>query len=1596
MRTRFLCKDYFSADGAVECLRSFVLLSLPEPCLPPLDAPSAAGTLENDLNVIVEFPMASVIDKLPFDRAVSQFLSDVVPKALPDGEQKPPSISADVLRTEAIADLIYKEIHSEGVGSEEADTGGSQTSLSIAKVQGRSVGGKRNQSSVNLQFEIGEVESFHQDPWSDFEISYKIADEVIKWGCSGVGVSLDMVTIEQGEGIHLQSDVHKVMYLVEDIPIYPASDRRNKHSTEDSIRSNRTAVGFFTLPEFEFCDSFFKKEEYQFTEAFSLLVLALKECGLGQGKDRGPILKDLTVQGKNYDFVNFSLIEDEAELIPEFEGLSLNYVVDFDMLGCKDTRITKTESEGSFFQTSGFTDLEEVQIVEDCNVDCFAVIGISGMDEDKEHIDPGDEDILIMGSLYEAVVSSELCLVDEAFKSLPTPILREDQTLTSLNIFINDVLDAQRLYSISAGDGIYLDWHPLTEGKCSQKKCSALIDSLTKVEEYDTDAEKSSLERESGDFDVKIIDYCSEASEMSGSEKPPEKSSSLTMNADVALLDAASSHLPQLERTQVQSFPRSKNNDRVSSLFENMSQSNDLNFFVNARRGIRSNSNNSGKEKQCMEGVSNALNASAKSAATSDSAQAGFHPKNFEEHQAFLSDHILEIVANMKKIYVAIMKNETDVGNELSLFIDMNDEDLLKFPQSKMMDLASKTTIEGEMCSALIGLCAMKQLAYYLCYFGIHTAHRYMRRICQENEYLKTRFSSTHFLVEDARRKADKGDIEVHSVISIIEDVLKRKSRQNCEKTLIVASEVLWPSLHRKFSSMKLKFYEVTESKDVSEHSDIRTQGLKVSILEALPHSDCFLVSHEQISEAFPLEMFCHILEYGGSCASSRIYSRIANLVPSPQVDFIKVKLDDHVDAISLCWSVSDPPQHVPEISGTHVKSILNLSPRREVSNAMSLESTCKLEAARNAGPTSEKPHPNSTAGDSASASGSVIIVNIQNSSKEMLVSRRSSYRNILELEKDGFQVVERELILPVDLLLNASVCLMWYDAKNVRLMTAEAEGGPQIPQFMETLATSILMSVSFAFRGCILIFEGESSFLEATMEFSDALYAAAASLDMRFQLFCSYSPESTDEIVHACISNTGRLNKGLYPGIKDSETLAESFLTGFPSINTLSAHSILACSGTLMEFLLWSFDERIQALRRFHVPEESIALFSHLSRYGELGESKSVTTECSSVDSDLSSGRVHSRRKRQFKSTPDLLNFTTDDCKYFTSQINSDSGIFGHSNQSNRFQEGTPFAMEGMHEKSVNSLGDGWGMKSSSGTFVHKRDSSGNVGGRRHLCEDMNGEVINWNVDFLDGVFQTDEFSTVSLGKVPSGRTPQPVELMGHANVSHDVTWETTDHHYQMPERQINSMKNVAAPLERISPLKRYEDVQKEKLPIYDDILDSGKRRKVASNFGGSFLGNGDNMSSDQEGTTWTARLFDRIQANSKNKQNPHRSGAYYDPPSSSKSVEKYSVRRSPSIIDSYRYRGGCKQQKTSREKKQSNVGKATGRSNRKNSSSSAMAPSWTPTDKRARVNLSFTRYGQEKQSKLVWTNRSLSYAVPDARKRPLDDTRTKNSGGT
>ncbi|CAI9302430.1 unnamed protein product [Lactuca saligna] len=528
-----------------------------------------------------------------------------------------------------------------------------------------------------------------------------------------------------------------------------------------------------------------------------------------------------------------------------------------------------------------------------------------------------------------------------------------------------------------------------------------------------------------------------------------------------------------------------------------------------------------------------------------------------------------------------------------------------------------------------------------------------------------------------------------------------------------------------------------------------------------------------------------------------------------------------------------------------------------------------------------------------------IIIVNTQNVDTEMIISRRSTYQKILAMEKQGVQVVERDLNLPVDVIISAAVCLVWYDIKNIRTKTSSDS---ECSSCVENIAANVLTSISFAFSGCILIFEGEVGFLGGIMESSAELYVAAASLGIDLQLFCSYSCDTTDEIIVNCISHAVKSTKGLYPKMPESETLAESFLSRFPSVNPLSAHAILSSVGSLIQFLEMPHQQRVCAVKKYLVPESSIILFTALCKYGEREDSKSGMTDCcSSVSSGHDSGHCcpkidHESKKRKYIDMP--MDYSFNDVTWDTPKINMDFDemYFGEKQRSKGLQEG--------YKGQVIDISD----------------------------DDMAGE------DFTFG-------HTISF---PTRSAPD-----NYGTRKND--WWSLPSFPTAAEITLNSQTDLKASSIVNSPM----NFCKEKGECKNDETPLSKAISSAQ---------------PQKGSPWTIDFLNRIKEKSRIRQQslPLISSAPCFGHSGNSS--KFRKRKSPSILDFYRYKSNSnsKSNMQNMEHKQKGTIQLSNSSKPVKSSSPSLPQTWTPIDKRAKRKLTFATDGIKGQSKLIWSDKT------------------------
>ncbi|PKA55024.1 hypothetical protein AXF42_Ash003661 [Apostasia shenzhenica] len=128
MRTRFLNTDYFSAPATSEALRDFQAVTLPAP---DFSSPDPSTSLE----IALFDPDSSIhhdVDKLPIEKALADFLSDVIPEfhriggtgsansspQMPQSSKREPrelgSGANEAERIESAGDFIYEEIEVDG------------------------------------------------------------------------------------------------------------------------------------------------------------------------------------------------------------------------------------------------------------------------------------------------------------------------------------------------------------------------------------------------------------------------------------------------------------------------------------------------------------------------------------------------------------------------------------------------------------------------------------------------------------------------------------------------------------------------------------------------------------------------------------------------------------------------------------------------------------------------------------------------------------------------------------------------------------------------------------------------------------------------------------------------------------------------------------------------------------------------------------------------------------------------------------------------------------------------------------------------------------------------------------------------------------------------------------------------------------------------------------------------------------------------------------------------------------------------------------------------------------------------------------------
>ncbi|XP_074282130.1 protein SHORTAGE IN CHIASMATA 1 [Silene latifolia] len=1745
MRTRFLTPNYFTPVTAAETLG---FLRFP---LSPLSAASAsvATSTVDFYDELLRSAVDSVscavdlhLDNLPVDEdALSNFYADVLPHTIDvDNDGFPVNVGAssgivDVPEVRQTIDVDYDDCS--------VDAGVNRGNVHFPESESYSCCTKNPSQSCSTSYSESLDNQFSEES-KEATGGDKIQNRpvIVQFEIPELSLDVENACLSEKEKNLFLSEGHAHDDNLELLNLIPMDqfdlDFKEVVNSVETICQEYDLAEKLPIPEdidllpknshpCESCDTVFPLLEVDETGAVDFtrfcvedewhsLVVTMEEHHSASHDDLELSCQNLLVS------VNTDILEQisgchTSKLHLEFCLTSLNLTVDADFLQLIEDPYTESNiwTEDSFpipFLMS--IQFEEFKMFDPDPFDIFDALAVPQTDKEPKTCDQLLNSNQLSKSFDELIVSPELAIIDGTFTSLPVPTLVDDEKTWSVETIVDTVLAELEQLPFSTSDEIYLDWYLLGSDKYSGHLNTEIEKIFSDIDDYTikTNLEPSDcgivlLEFLLSEYSLDKVDAIEDKLDMP-SEQSFTDNQRVNHTATKRLLDiddcqfmgsrvkvpeadvrkVASSNLFDDDDCQIienYQLLRDGEHGKVASS-QLMPQVNDLDFFLNPRKaasGMRTDQRLRPQVANFM--LSGGPNKKAVAEAV-PSSSINIQKFNIQLHRVMLSDNILILIDNLRRTYLAMIRQDTQLSMTKSAVTDSDDMNLLRIPEHTLMDHMNRSS-KQKSCMGhrddkdviFITLCAIKRMAWCLCIYGIYNLHIFLCKLFESLPFLKSRLFSIYTLVEDAKSIVDKELTKSHPSLTIIKEILRQYSNRS-RKILILAQPDSWRSLKRLLSSMNISCVEVdllTHGYQSDPSYDLFAGGGKDHTQTA-----CALVKHKHISPSILTQKIDLIIECGGPCGVSKLSALHSEHIGSQNLHFVKIELDDVARA--LCEGVNVTSSDTDTIQ---LEGLLNFGPLVESSNIASAASAggkcdslslpvCQIAQESEAVQACDTSFPDL-----------VIIVNTENFEKEMIISRRGTYQKILSMEKRGVQVVERDLMLPIDIILDAVTCIVWYDSKNIgKKSSAEDEGSSSVPLCIENIATNVLTSLSFTFTASVLVFEGDSNFLGTVMESADELYAAAASLGIKIQILYSYSFELTDEIILNYIGRARNECKGSLPTLPETETNIEYFLTRFPSINPLSAHAIISCGCMLLEYLEWSNDCRIHELRKYNLPEESINLLSILLKYGEREETKSGLTDCSSSmssppDSEKFTCKVNSvdRKRKLIPKSSDTMHgykgiMTSDKCieelDYFESPSDSkvpksprislqkklpgfvmDEEVFGDRDR--------PRASASMNpSKAWPESNDPRSVKApqfrdpfaKSTLPVNDCFGEPNLGRANELKQkgcaidilpdlhDFVGEVVDiydkspFDMDFLQAEsspvgcesvenqspggsklgrkLSFDSSAFMNFPMVDDLNTNCGLEDNRELRPDNDYggdNWGGNDFKPQQEqirtglfEKSVKNFRNfpmvddsnTSCGLEdnrELRPDNDYGGVDynwgsSEFNPQQEQIR-TGLFEKSVKNFRASLskekfvpslgetpLSKAVHSAQLQQGSPWTMEFLNRIKEKRRLRQQNQPWDTSAPPSGNQRNISKGTKRRSPSILEYYKYQGGTHDntpRKLTPQRLQNQHGQLS------NEKPSGLRPTWTPVDKRARRSLSYATSGAGGQTKLVW-NENISHS--------------------
>nr|CAB3447364.1 unnamed protein product [Digitaria exilis] len=790
------------------------------------------------------------------------------------------------------------------------------------KEEGSSLGAstleKRWELLKELMFEVVDVDLLPalQRRIASFDDEEPDGGVTFSFGVPDVKIHLDFIDIDAETTITYPAEVAESIYQVENIPV-KHDDDENCPYAKDRYCLEIVGLGHgLIIPQLEISMNSWELDECPAKTAISNIFLSIAQNLNDEAQVRLPSLVSTDFLGSR-DMDMLAFCEDAPHVEDKVDKpITAKDVAEMDLVRINDNILLDKKSalyplkpDGTCSDLPCSVLLEEVEIINFPSDNAFKML----VQSEKAEMNTSDEifkyDFDQARRFYESLISSELALVDDTFKSLPTPILTDDKAVRSIIPPIEEVLCSLKPLPLSAADGIYLDWHLLSEGPCSRESCCTHANMVEEVKPCSLSPELQISCQQTPALGIDFLEDFHRSAKLQHEGKQneiyvPEP----TSHDPPAKLEIAQKYKQESNVTGHSHMEKSS--ERASSLFESMSQSNVLNYYLNVKNGTDKLRNN---EDVSTSGIP--------------------HPKQqpvpfqtrqkvdklIEIHPVSLSDLIRGLIKDIYVNYTSALQDSTYFRHSFS------DGQGLSISKQKLLELITREGSEdlyahckNEDKMELIVLYALKQVAYYLCFFGLHAAYLYIGNLAGSFENIPERLRNIQCSIGEAWLKYEKQLFESHPALSDIEAIL-RSNTQIGQKILIVSDRAFWLPLGRKLTAMKMTSVEVgsypcatysdpdIKKKGVpsavgsrtARDPDIKTDS-KTLMLQELWKSDCILLDNKNIPASFPFSEFCMILEYGGPNKSSTLLSLSPKLDGLPPLHFLYVTINGEDFPIAL------------------------------------------------------------------------------------------------------------------------------------------------------------------------------------------------------------------------------------------------------------------------------------------------------------------------------------------------------------------------------------------------------------------------------------------------------------------------------------------------------------------------------------------------------------------------------------------------------------------------------------------------------------------------------------------------------------------------